>query len=48
MLSWWGWLFGVAVIAAVVALRWVLVDLMLDRFDAPATRWPTSRDRLPR
>lgn len=47
MLSWWGWLTGVAVIAAVVMLRWVLLDLVLDRFNAPATRWPVKRDRLP-
>jgi len=39
---------GVAVIAAVVMLRWVLVDYMLDRFNPPAARWPTNRDRLSR
>lgn len=47
MLSWWGWMFGVAAIAAVVMLRWVLVDYMLDRFNPPANRWPTKRGGLP-
>jgi hypothetical protein len=46
MLSWWEWIFGVAVVAAVVLLRWVLVDYLLDRFNPPETRWPPKRDRL--
>jgi hypothetical protein len=46
-MSWWEWLFGAAVVAVVVTLRWVLVDLILDRFDAP-TRWPPKRGELPR
>jgi hypothetical protein len=47
MLSWWEWMFGVAVIAVVVMLRWALVDYMLDRFNPPATRWPPTRGGLP-
>lgn len=40
MSSWWmWWVAGLTGIAVLGGLRWVLADLLLDRFGTPRTDW---------
>jgi hypothetical protein len=40
------WLASVAAVAVIIALRWMVVDLLLDSFGAPpgAGGWPPPRN----
>jgi len=38
------WIVSVGIVAFVVALRWALMDYVLDAFGTPAGQWPPTRE----